>query len=69
LLFSLIYIIFYIGCFLLQATTLYPGGIRSPVSSVAGGDDTSRPRHQGFQLLPSYLHTSSVVSIPTISSA
>jgi hypothetical protein len=36
----------------LKITTLYPNGIRShnpiaPVSSVAGGDDTTRPLRQG----------------------
>jgi hypothetical protein len=45
--------------FFYKATTQYPGGIRThnpiaPVSSVAGGDDTTRLSHQGkwLQMLP-----------------
>jgi hypothetical protein len=34
--------------FFRKATTIYPNG--APVSSVAGGDDTTRPRHKGIRI-------------------
>jgi hypothetical protein len=43
--------LFFLLLFKIKTTTLFLGGIQShdlnPVSSVAGGDDTTRPRRQG----------------------
>jgi hypothetical protein len=52
----------------LNATTLYPGGIRpiAPISSVAGGDDSARPRRQGKNMSLFYQRDGSFSLIPSM---